>query len=64
MPDTAATRSYVGSPFRNVRNRNVGCFSLVPDLMAKADVFTDKTSASFSELLFDIGREQVVVGAR
>ncbi|XP_026272666.1 semaphorin-5A [Frankliniella occidentalis] len=29
-----------------------------------ADVFTDKGSSSFSELLFDVGREQVVVGAR
>lgn len=34
------------------------------DLMAKADVFLDKSSGSFSELLFDVGREQVVVGAR
>lgn len=32
--------------------------------MAKADVFLDKGSGSFSELLFDVGREQVVVGAR
>lgn len=32
--------------------------------MAKADVFTDAQSSSFSELLFDVGREQVVVGGR
>lgn len=29
-----------------------------------ADVFTDAGTTSFSEMLFDVGREQVVVGAR
>lgn len=35
------------------------------DLLAKdSDIFEDKSSKSFSQLLFDVARDQVIVGAR
>lgn len=36
----------------------------VADLLPAADRFTDSGVTSFSQLLFDVSRDQVVVGAR
>jgi hypothetical protein len=36
----------------------------VTDLLPTADRFTDPGVSSFSQLLFDVSRDQVVVGAR
>jgi hypothetical protein len=38
------------------------CF--LTDLLLTADRFTDPGVTTFSQLLFDVTREQVVVGAR
>jgi hypothetical protein len=37
---------------------------LLADLLPAADHFTDPGVTSFSQLLFDVSRDQVVVGAR
>jgi hypothetical protein len=39
------------------------CIS-VTDLLSTADRFTDTGVSAFSELLFDVSRDQVIVGAR
>jgi hypothetical protein len=36
----------------------------IPDLMPSTNRFTDGDVTSFSRLLFDVARDQVIVGAR
>ena len=43
---------------------NVVAFVYVTDLQPTADLFVDPGVSSFSQLLFDVSRDQVIVGAR
>lgn len=39
-------------------------FILITDLLPTSDRFTDGNVTSFSRLLFDVAREQIIIGAR
>ncbi|KAG8249722.1 hypothetical protein J6590_015224 [Homalodisca vitripennis] len=43
---------------------NVYCLKSCTDIMSTASVFSEPGVTAYSQLLFDVGRDQVVVGAR